>query len=154
MLVAIVADSCVVSDRSKGVFELHASGGLQVDYRGPAQALTQWSTYGIELDLKKPGSPLRGESGLSFWFKSKPDTGVWQSTSSQVPDAHRFTVNLGGATDGVMRWQADSGRIRITSPARVAGVSGSFTVYAHCDKCGPTDLPSQGVLSGTFATRE
>lgn len=133
------------------MFDIHASGGLQADYRGPVNAVTQWSTYGIDLDLKGPGSPLRAESDLSLWFTSKPDSGVWLSTAAPVPDQHSFTVGLGDPAQP-FQWRADSGQLHITTPRRRSGVSGSFIVFAHCGKCGPNESLSRTVLTGTFAT--
>ena len=148
---ALTLSACIERDRSMGMFDIHASGGLQAVYRGPVNAVTQWSTYGVDLDLKRPGSPLRAESDLSFWFTSKPDSGVWLSTAAPVPDQHTFTIGLGDPQQP-FQWQADSGQLHITTPRRRAGVSGSFIVFAHCGKCGPNELPSRTVLTGTFAT--
>lgn len=147
----LMLSACIERDRSAGMFDIHASGGLQADYRGPVNAVTQWSTYGIDLDLKGPGSPLRAESDLSLWFTSKPDSGVWLSTAAPVPDQHSFTVGLGDPAQP-FQWRADSGQLHITTPRRRSGVSGSFIVFAHCGKCGPNESLSRTVLTGTFAT--
>ena len=147
----LTLSACIERDRSAGMFDIHASGGLQADYRGPVNAVTQWSTYGVDLDLKGPGSPLRAESDLSFWFTSKPDSGVWLSTAAPVPDQHSFTLGLGDPAQP-FQWRADSGQLHIATPRRQSGVSGSFIVFAHCGKCGPNESLSRTVLTGTFAT--
>lgn len=153
IVVAVLAlNACVERDRSEGTFDLHASGGLEVDYRGPARAVMQWGIYLIELDLKPAGSPLRSEDALRFVFTVKPDSGLWPSTLPSVADRHGFRIDFGGAQGVVMRWQPDSGRIHITTPARTSGVAGSFVVFAHCDKCGPNESLVGTVLTGTFAT--
>jgi hypothetical protein len=134
-------------DRTDGVFELCASGGAQAAMRGSVYATSQIEIggYWIAMDLTQQDSPLRTAEALSFEFASKPDSSSWSGVKAPLPTDHNFTIGFGVGSCDASRWDADSiapsywhvdsGRVHIKTPLASPGVSGSFMVFTHLNKC-------------------